>query len=301
MSCSASPSAPPDDSPFASVRLSVVVPCRNGAPTLARQLDALEAQQVTVACEVVVADNGSTDDSRAIAARYAGAPIPVKVADASGTPGINHARNAGVRASRGDFIVLCDADDVVMPGWLAAYWEAYQAGASIAGGSLTPVSTDGTPLDLEPLGLSAGPELRPWPRGANCGFSRLVFDRLGGFDEGFAGGGDEIEFFWRAQLRDHELIYVPAAGVLYSTRTKCLDIWQQGRGYGRGYARLYASFRSSGMKRSSVCGALWFWVAFPIRFLVALAFPAQRRPFLSKFGSRVGTVEGSVRFRVFCP
>jgi glycosyltransferase involved in cell wall biosynthesis len=89
--------------------ISVVVPVRDGAGVLAGQLGALAAQEVPEPWEVVIADNGSRDRlSEVVAARRASVPGP-RVVDASGRSGVNHARNAGARAARGDRILFCDA------------------------------------------------------------------------------------------------------------------------------------------------------------------------------------------------
>ncbi|WP_129336974.1 glycosyltransferase family 2 protein [Cellulomonas endophytica] len=149
------------------VRCSVVVPVRDGAATLGRQLRALVAQSAPVPFEVVVADNGSTDGTAAVAAAFA--PL-VRVVDASAGVGVNVARTAGVAASTGELVLLCDADDLVHPGWVAAHWAAYAAGAVLLGGSLRHVTPDGRELGRQHR-LNDDLRFLPWPTGANCGFA----------------------------------------------------------------------------------------------------------------------------------
>src|SRR5690606_10578144 len=93
-------------------QISVVIPARDAARWIDAQLGALACQEVPVPWEVVVADNGSTDDTVARAEAWADR-LPVRVVDASGRPGPNHARNQGTAAARGDLLLYCDADDVV--------------------------------------------------------------------------------------------------------------------------------------------------------------------------------------------
>ncbi|HEX5945088.1 MAG TPA: glycosyltransferase family A protein [Acidimicrobiales bacterium] len=114
------------------IRISVVVPARNAVDVLGAQLDALAAQEVPVPWEVVVADNGSTDGTRELAAAWHDR-LPVRVVDASAHAGVNHARNRGVHAAHGELVLCCDADDVVAPGWVAAYWHT-RDGWDMAGG-----------------------------------------------------------------------------------------------------------------------------------------------------------------------
>src|SRR5437763_781538 len=102
------------------LKLSVVIPCLNAAATLGVQLAALAAQGWEGDWEVVVADNGSTDGSQAVAESYRSRLRGLKLVDASDRRGQAHARNLGAAAATGDAYFFCDADDEVAPGWLAA-------------------------------------------------------------------------------------------------------------------------------------------------------------------------------------
>lgn len=101
---------------------SVVVPVRDDARELRGLLSAL-AQQTEPPLEIIVVDNGSRDDSAAVA-RAAGCtilPYPV--------PGIAGAAALGYDAARGDLIVRCDADSRPPPGWLAAHRQEHTVAA----------------------------------------------------------------------------------------------------------------------------------------------------------------------------
>ena len=95
-------------------RVSVVVPCYNAARFLAATLDSA-LEQEGVAVEVLVADDGSTDGTGDVLARYA---ARVQVLH-QGHRGPSAARNACIRAARGEYIALLDADDRFRPGKLA--------------------------------------------------------------------------------------------------------------------------------------------------------------------------------------
>ena len=90
--------------------VSVIVPVHNGAASLARCLAALVASDYPH-YECIVVDDGSTDDSRAIAARY-----PVAVVTLAGGPfGPAYARNRASEIARGDILFFVDADVIVSP------------------------------------------------------------------------------------------------------------------------------------------------------------------------------------------
>src|SRR3954454_15155744 len=89
------------------VELTVVMPCLNEAETLAVCVDkALAAlTENEIVGEVVVADNGSTDGSQAIAEAHGARVVPVPVR------GYGAALNAGITAAHGKYVLMADADD----------------------------------------------------------------------------------------------------------------------------------------------------------------------------------------------
>lgn len=73
----------------------MVIPVRNGGPFVSHQIEALLAQESNATFEVVVADNGSTDETAQIARSLAERDPRVRVVDASRGIGVNVARNVG--------------------------------------------------------------------------------------------------------------------------------------------------------------------------------------------------------------
>jgi glycosyltransferase involved in cell wall biosynthesis len=127
----------------ASVTFSVVVPCHNAARYL-RETLASALAQTHAPLEVLVIDDGSTDDSSAIVAELAGAddrlrllrtPVP--------TGGPSVPRNMGIAAARGQYVALLDADDLWGPDKLArdAAFLARQAVDVLFSGAYTFVDT----------------------------------------------------------------------------------------------------------------------------------------------------------------
>jgi glycosyltransferase involved in cell wall biosynthesis len=278
------------------IETSIVIPCYNGAPFLRDQLSAIAAS-ADRSVEVVVSDNGSTDDSAAVALALGDElELTVRVVDASARKGINHARNVGVRAARGRFVLLCDCDDVVSPDWLPGLRGALRGGADCVGGPLVRVYPDGSVLET-----AEGVHFRTWqrrgvtvgsPTGANCGFTRALYDSLGGFDEEFAGGGDEIDFFYRATIGGAALRNVPEASIRYRLRDSARDAFRQNTNYGRGSVRLHRKLADAGMPRESAVKIVGTVGHSVLRLVVGPA--TSRRIAIERLGRRWGRLSESI-------
>jgi glycosyltransferase involved in cell wall biosynthesis len=113
------------------VELAVVIPCLNEARTIGRCIEKAQRflRENEVEGEIVVADNGSSDDSRAIAGRL-GARV-VEVA----RRGYGAALFDGIRASRAKYIVMGDADDSYDFSSLAGFLDELRRGADLVMGN----------------------------------------------------------------------------------------------------------------------------------------------------------------------
>ena len=98
------------------VAATVVVPVYNGLPLVLDQLAALARQQFDLCWEVVLADNGSTDELLRRPLHWRTNFHRLRIVDASSVRGPAHARNSGASVARGDLLLFCDADDVADPG-----------------------------------------------------------------------------------------------------------------------------------------------------------------------------------------
>jgi glycosyltransferase involved in cell wall biosynthesis len=281
------------------VKYSVIIPCRNGESVLGRQLEALAAQDFAGDWEIVVADNGSQDSSAEVVRHHMERMPNLRLIDASGTPGINHARNRGVQESTGDFLLFCDCDDEAAPDWLRQMDQAVENGAVMVGGQLIEADSANEfgATDVYPLYGDFGYLL--WPAGANCGFARDVYTAVGPFDEGFLGGCDETDFFWRGQLAGMYLTGVRQATVVYTLRQGTKATWKQFVNYGRMHVKLYRKYADQAMPRAH--GVL-STVRLVRRIADAGTHPrdADRRLALVKrAGEIAGRLQGSVREKVF--
>src|SRR5437588_9677070 len=113
------------------VELSVVMPCLNEARTVGRCVSkaVAELERLGVRGEVVVADNGSTDGSQAIAREHGARVVPVA------ERGYGSALQGGVAAARGRHIVMGDADDSYDFGVLEPFLERLRAGDELVMGN----------------------------------------------------------------------------------------------------------------------------------------------------------------------
>lgn len=280
--------------------VSVVIPVRDGRPHLAEQLDAMIAQDFAGSFEVVISDNGSTDGSAAFALAWDDR-LRLRIVDSSGTAGVSHARNVGVRAAAAQMVLICDADDVVCPEWISRMTHALTSHDLVGGPRRTdrinpPPQAAWRPM---PPRLPGAQSFMLYAVGSNTGFRRAVFDRISGYDERLVGGGDDMDFSWRAQLEGYDLGFAPGALVHYRVRPSLGTLYRQSRGYGRATSALYCRFRSHGMQRRlrSVVYASWWLLT---RAPFALVDGRQRGVWLRMLGMLQGRLEGWFVYRTIC-
>jgi glycosyltransferase involved in cell wall biosynthesis len=113
------------------LEMTVVMPCLNEAETLAVCVDkALKSLHDNgISGEVVVADNGSTDGSQAIAEAHGARVIPVPVR------GYGAALDAGILAARGKYVLMGDADDSYEFAHIPRFLSELQGGADLVMGN----------------------------------------------------------------------------------------------------------------------------------------------------------------------
>ena len=226
---------------------SVVIPTHNAASVIGHQLEALAGQVGAPPFEVVVADNGSTDDLAGVVAQWRARLPLLRIVDASHGRGVSVARNVGIEHAVTDRLLICDADDAVSPTWVSALTKALE-GASLVSGPIETTKLSGAsagwvPIDSRTNGLFTTWGDRTYGVGSNLGMQRIVWREVGGFDETYPAGAEEIDFAWRARDLGHRFVYVPDALVHYRIRTDLRGVLRQQYNSGRGTATLYAKFR----------------------------------------------------------
>jgi GT2 family glycosyltransferase len=186
-------------------RISVVIPSYNSARFLGAAIDSIAAQ-TRPPFEVIVVDDGSTDDTPRMLASLA-ASITTVIRQANQGPAA--ARNAGIAAATGDLIALLDADDIALPDRLRAQAAALEATPhlSVVASGYEWIDESGSPLPWPYLSWRHHPELnelRGWL--FDCPiipsatlFRRSAWDEVGGFDERLI-GPEDWDFWMRLVL-----------------------------------------------------------------------------------------------------
>jgi glycosyltransferase involved in cell wall biosynthesis len=284
-------------------KLTVVVPALDAADEIAGQLEALAAQEWAEPWEVVVADNGSTDGTRGVVARFADRLPSLRIVDASSRRGQAHALNVGVATASAPAVVFCDADDEVAPGWVAAMGEA------LARHELVACQSDATKLNEPWIQEAREPQLRgeisrvsfppyaPYAGSGGLGVRRDVHERLGGFDEELPALFD-VDFCLRAHAAGIELVLVPEALLHYRYRQGWLKVFRQARIYGEQMARVQKRHENRAARpRERKPWLLRGW-----KPILACVGTLHRRGSRAKLawllGWQLGRYVGSVRYRV---
>jgi GT2 family glycosyltransferase len=212
--------------------VTLVLVCRNRAQQLPIVLAAIAANNPRPA-EVLLADDASKDESIAIFQRLcrqlglSGRALAHERGEKLFR--INSMRNAGLRASRTDQVILLDADHVPSATHIAAHLKMLDGGPKSLsfGPRLESASADGTgPVNFmwghEPYGAmspSPGEPLPYWQlvAGSNLGMHRAFAEEIGFFDSDYDGayGYDDVDFNYRAQQRGGKFFGEFAAHVIH--------------------------------------------------------------------------------------
>jgi glycosyltransferase involved in cell wall biosynthesis len=133
---------PQEDQPL----VSVVIPCYNQAHFLGEAIESVLVQSYPHH-EIVVVDDGSTDNTSEVASSY-----PVVRCIRQANTGLSGARNTGLRESRGEYLVFLDSDDRLIPEALEVGLECLQAHPECAftSGHCKVIAADGSLLSSPP-------------------------------------------------------------------------------------------------------------------------------------------------------
>ena len=180
-------------------RVAVIIPCYNGRDFIAEAIASVQEQSCT-SVDLVVVDDGSTDDSLAM--------IPRGVARVyrQQNSGVSSARNAGLRSTSAPYVVFLDADDRLHPHALATGILELEADSTITmtfgGNAIIDENGDTIGNNSQPparfgfwevlAGVTPGP--------SQCVFRRSSLEETGGFDQRFRHGED-----WELYLRLSQL------------------------------------------------------------------------------------------------
>ncbi|MFI5046026.1 MAG: glycosyltransferase [Acidimicrobiia bacterium] len=226
--------------------VSILIPARNEARSIGRQLDALAALSTRHAHEVVVADHGSTDLTADIVKAYRERIPRLRLVDASAARQAGGARNCAAAAADGTFFAFCDANDAVDPGWIDALVAAADGRDVLVRGAVR-MPSGGTVRAATSTGhIPKYLMFLPFADTCSMAITAHAFRSTGGFDDSMA-PSEDVDFSWRAQQRGVPIVDAPAAVVDKSYPGDTRERAEKCFAWGRLQAALYRRYRDSGM------------------------------------------------------
>ena len=213
--------------------VTVIVPTRNRSSYLGDCLASLARQRPREPFEVLVVDNGSTDDTPAVIDRWCRQDRRFRVAREPRV-GLSRAKNAGISQAEGRILLFTDDDSIVEDGWIESYLGllAEREGTLVmAGGPVVPIPHDlgawprwfDRPAlpDLGLLDYQGERQLRRFEYvwGGNMAVPASLFAQVGPWDEAIGRRADERGTFEDAEFQDRvraaggDVLFCPGAVV----------------------------------------------------------------------------------------
>jgi GT2 family glycosyltransferase len=217
--------------------VSVVVCSHNGARTIRECCEGLAALSYP-SYEVIVVDDGSTDETAAIAASFGFRVIS--------TPnhGLSNARNTGLAAAVGELVAYIDDDATPDPQWLDYLVHTFETTSHAAAGGPNVPPLDSPIADAVahapggPIHVLLTDTVAEHVPGCNMAFRREALEAVGGFDPQFRTAGDDVDVCWKIQAAGWTIGFSPAALVWHHRRASVRGYLRQQVGYGKAEALL---------------------------------------------------------------
>jgi glycosyltransferase involved in cell wall biosynthesis len=235
-------------------KVSVVVASYNGARTLEPCLRSLAALNYP-SYEVILVDDGSTDNTREVAGRFPG----VKVISQENR-GLSAARNRGIQEASGDIVAFTDSDCRADEDWLYYIVGDLLRSDYVGMGGHNLLPPEDSPVAAAVMASPGGPahvmlsdtEAEHIP-GCNMAFYRAVLNGIAGFDPVFRKAGDDVDVCWRLQQQGKKIGFSFAGLVWHYRRATIRAYLKQQNGYGEAEALLMRKhpqyFNSAGRSR----------------------------------------------------
>lgn len=191
--------------------VSVVVPCYNGGRFLPQLLDSL-ARQTFRDFEIVIVDDGSTEEATRQALAKLDASIRVIHQD---NKGLSAARNAGIAQARADLVMPLDCDDMIEPPFLAEAMALMRAAPSDVAMVLCHKRLAGAASGLLERHFNRFDLLFANPIPSGLLLRKASWLAVGGYDENMREGYEDWEFYVRLMLNGYRGITIPKPYMIY--------------------------------------------------------------------------------------
>lgn len=225
-------------------KVSVVIPAYNAEQYLPEQLEALLNNTVSIA-EIIVSDNGSTDSTKDLVLKAAEKHENVKYLDAGQRQGPNYARNKGIEQAGHELVLLCDADDIVAEDWAEKLLGALETADLVGSGYYTYLFSEVSGrYEISSASIEQPTVFNDQVYSLSCsmGMKKAVFALVGGFDESYRGGHEEVDFCLRVSAAGLVQGWVAEPLIRYRQRRTTQGLAQQSRRYGRTWVQLAVNF-----------------------------------------------------------
>jgi len=223
-------------------KVSVIVPVKNGAAHIKELLDSLtQTDYDRNLLEIIVVDGNSTDNTQELVSQY---PVKLLLEE---RPGLNAARNTGIKNSDGEIIVFTDADCVIPANWVRMIVENFKdpkvgcVGGNVIGYHDNFISRYSDESIIPAMRVFKKREIldsvkptQKYPAGCNMALRREVLKKVGLFDEGIRYGFDEDELVERICKSGYKMVLDPNVLVRHKHRSSLSALLKQAFSYGKG-------------------------------------------------------------------
>lgn len=274
------------ESPIETKTVSIIIPTFNGASRIGNCLDALLPQTAARGAEIIVVNDGSTDNTVEVVGRYTTVQL---ISQANAGPAA--ARNRGALAAKGSILLFTDDDCVPMPNWIDAMLEPFHdlevAGAKgVYRTHQTSLVARFVQVEYEDrYRLMADLSSIDFIDTYSAGFRRDRFLEVKGYDTAFPlACAEDIELSYRMSALGWKMTFAPAA-IVYHTHPDTLSCYLKKK-YKFAFWRVLALRKnpSKAVKDSHTPQLMKLQLLFAPALLLALALDLGFRPAVSVSG-----------------